>query len=124
MGRLLGFSLTAGQAGEKAEALPLLDRPGPRPAAVIADKGYDSAAIRAGLAERGVTAVIPCLRIGRRNIPHDRSLYRSRNIVERLVGRLKQARRLATRYDKTVASFAGCIALVAIRMTINFVNRA
>jgi transposase len=120
----LGFVLSAGQQSEKGQALLLLDQSGPRPATVIADKAYDTDAIRAGLAERHITAVIPCVRIGSRDIPHDRSLYRTRNVIERLIGRLKQARRLATRYDKTAVSFAGCIALVAIRLLINFVNRA
>ena len=75
---------------------------------VIADTSYDSDANRAHCAEKGIAVVIPN-RPNRPNrlepVPLDEAYYRDRNKVERLFGRMKQCRRLATRYEKTVVSF-------------------
>ncbi len=86
-------------------------RPRRKPDAVIADKAYPSRAIRRDLRRRGIRAVIPeradqkanRLRRGRnggRPPAFDRELYRSRNVVERCFGRLKQFRAIATRFDR------------------------
>ena len=49
-------------------------------------------------------------------IPHDKALYRQRNRIERMIGKLKQSRRVATRYDKTMSSFLGFITLATIKL--------
>jgi len=72
---------------------------------LIADKGYDSNAIRALVERRGATAVIPSTASRRAPIPYDRDAYRARNLVERLWCRLKDWRRIATRYDKLARNF-------------------
>ena len=80
---------------------------------VAADKAYDSDAIRTMLADRGVEAVIPSLGCRKEPIPHDAAKYRKRNRVERLFGRLKQFRAVATRYDKLACTFLALIHLTA-----------
>jgi transposase len=81
--------------------------------AVAADKGYDSDAIRADLEERGIEPVIPPLACRKEAIPYDKKAYRQRNKVERLFSKLKQFRRVATRYDKLDLSFLAFVHLTA-----------
>ena len=85
--------------------------------AVLADRGYDARHIRDLLAERGAEAVIPSTRSRRIPIPHDTHAYRQRNLAERLWCRLKDWRRLATRYDKLSANFLST-ALIAATITL------
>ena len=75
-------------------------RPKVRPKRVVGDKGYSSRKIRAYLRRRGIRYTIPRKQNERRTGPFDRTIYRLRNRVERLINRLKQFRRLATRYEK------------------------
>jgi transposase len=101
-----------------------MDADGPDPKVVIADRGYDSDAIRDDARARGAETVIP----GRKNrttkIIIDECIYALRNRIERCINRLKNARRLATRYDKTAESYLGFIHLVSCRMWVkHFVNR-
>ncbi len=84
---------------------PLMDQPGPSPKVMLADKGYDSDAIRQDLKDRGVEPIIPFKRNRKVQEPIDGFLYALRNMVERCFNKLKQSRRLATRYDKTASSF-------------------
>ena len=92
---------------------------------LIADRGYDSNAIRAAIQEQGAEVVIPATRSRKAPIPYDREAYRARNLVERLWCRLKDWRRIATRYDKTAISFLGFLHLAAARIWLpTFVNRA
>ena len=69
----------------------------------MGDKGYSSRRIRASLRRRGIRITIPRKRNERRTGPFNRAIYRERNRVERLINRLKQWRRLATRYEKRAA---------------------
>jgi transposase len=85
------------------QALPLLA--GLAPAVVIADRGYDSDPLVAALAADGSCAVIPPRRKRRHPRPFDAARYDQRHPVERLFSRLKQFRRVATRYDKRDAHF-------------------
>lgn len=83
--------------------------------ALIADKGYDTNAIRALVARRGAQAVIPSTASRSAPIPYDRDAYRARNLVERLWCRLKDWRRIATRYDKLARNFlSGALIAAAI----------
>jgi transposase len=107
--------LTPGQRGDAPVFGALL---GAVPAGVevghaVADKAYDSDAIRRSLAGRGIEAVIPSNASRKEPIPHDAELYRQRNRVERLVGKLKQFRRIATRYEKLAVTYLALLHLVA-----------
>ena len=81
--------------------------------AVLADKGYDSNAIRAAIAAADMTAVIPSNRARKTIIPHDATLYRQRNRIERCFNKLKHFRRIATRYDRRAVHFAAFLCLAA-----------
>jgi len=94
----------------------LLDMPVKPPKAMLADKGYDSDAVRETLLLRGILPIIPPKANRREPVSCDYRRYRDRNQVERLFNRLKQFRRIATRYDKTAMSFLGFLALAAVRV--------
>ena len=81
---------------------------------LIADRGYDSNPFRAALAERGITACIPSKKNRKLPIPYDAALYRRRHHIENMFGRLKDWRRIATRYDRCATTFFGAITLAAI----------
>ena len=92
--------------------------------ALLADKGYDSDAIRQELAKAEVESVIPAKSNRRNPAPHDRKKYRWRNLIERLFNNLKNWRRIATRYDKTKQSYLGFVTLASIKLWIPFVHEA
>ena len=77
------------------------------------DKGYDADRIRERLACDGIQAVIPPISTRCKKLPYDKELYRGRNRVERFFNKLKQFRRLATRYDKLARTFLAAVCLVA-----------
>jgi len=81
---------------------------------LIADKAYDTNALRAVLAGKGIVAVIPSIRRRKPLIPYDVIAYRDRNLIERMFGRLKDFRRIATRYDKLARNFLAATLLAAI----------
>ena len=81
--------------------------------AAIMDRSYDADRIRERLACDGITAVIPPLPTRCGKLPFDKQLYRERNRIERFFNKLKQFRRLATRYDKLAKTFMAAIHLVA-----------
>ena len=83
----------------------LLDHGEPAPT-VIADKGYDAERMRSGLAEGGSRAVIPYRVTAKAPRPLNRRLYALRNLIERAFNRLKDYRRIATRFDKLARNFA------------------
>ncbi len=106
------FILTGGQAADCKQALALLE--GLKAEAVLADKGYDADYIVEAIAGMNALAVIPpkSNRIVQRE--YDKDLYKERNHVERMFNKLKHFRRVATRYDKTAASFMAFLNLAAI----------
>ncbi len=116
--------LTPGQRHEQP-VLPLLmergavkrrgrGRPRIRPERLVADKGYSSPAVRRYLTGRRVGAVIPTKADEAPNPAFDRAAYRERNAVERLINRLKQWRRIATRYEKRAANYLAMVTVAAI----------
>jgi len=116
--------LTGGERHEQMVLADLLDqgavrrprggRPRVRPARVAGDKGYSSPTARGQLRRRGISAVIPTKKDQRRRPRFDRAAYRERNAVERLIGRLKEYRAVATRYEKLAASYHAVLTFVAI----------
>lgn len=76
---------------------------------VVGDRAYDSDAFIAHVERAGMQAVIPARSNRKTTRELDRRVYGQRNVIERLFGRLKQFRRVATRYDKTLASFLGFV---------------
>jgi len=80
---------------------------------LVADRGYDTNRVRALIAARGAQPVIPSTLSRRRPIPYDKAVYRSRNRIERMWGRLKDWRRIATRYDKLAANYLSGALLAA-----------
>ncbi|WP_274424441.1 IS5 family transposase [Chelativorans sp. YIM 93263] len=121
-GLAIGFCLTPGQASDMAAYQELMQEEAPDPAAMLADKGYDSDAIRNDLERRGADPVIPAKSNRRVQRPVDKTKYALRNRIERFFNRLKQSRRIATRYDKLASSFLGFVQLATIRQWIRFVH--
>jgi transposase len=111
LGRPLRIMVSAGQTGDITAAPALLE--GQTAEAVLADKAYDSNALRAVIAGMGAIAVIPSNRTRKVIIPHDPSIYKLRNRIERCFSRLKHFRRFATRYDRRAIHFTGFSYLAA-----------
>ena len=111
LGRPLRFIITAGQVGDITQAPALLD--GQTAEAVLADKAYDSNALRAIIATMGAEAVIPSNRTRKVIIEHNEAIYINRNRIERCFGRMKHFRRFATRYERRTIHFQGFVHLAA-----------
>lgn len=90
---------------------------GLKPKYVVADKGYDSNALRQQIRRQKAKPVIPARKNTRRR-RYDKTKYKIRNVVERFFNRVKHYRRVATRYDKTDTSYVGFVCLSAIVSTI------
>ena len=128
-GRPLHFELTPGQAhettafdavltGADASLFDAQGDPVAWPVALAGDKGYRADWIDEYLLALGITPVIPskCNEDrGARPVAFDKDAYRDRNIVERLIGWLKECRRVFSRYEKTAKNFAGMIRLAFIQ---------
>jgi transposase len=112
-GRLVDFVLVPGQAHELAPSLLLLKRLPKAPAWVLADMACDAKAFRSAAKEMGAIPVVPSRKNARHPEPCPAFIYRHRNLIERCWARLKEWRAIATRYDKTAASYAGGIAIAA-----------
>jgi transposase len=119
LGRPLAFVLTGGQAHDAPILPELLGRPW-APVAVVADKAYDSGAVRQAIRDDGAIPVIPARRTANNPEPHDERLYRLRNIVERFFCRCKDMRRIATRFDKLACNFLAALQLFATRLWLNY----
>ena len=113
----IALHLSEGQASDCREAEPLLGAV-PSGSTFLADKAYDSDAIRARIERHGGFANIPAKRNRRKGFAFSPFLYRYRNLVERFFGKLKHARGLATRYDKRADNFLAAIKLFCARLWI------
>jgi transposase len=82
----------------------------------VADRGYSNGFVRGELRRRGIGSVIPQPSGQHPRFLLDRAAYRERNLVERLVGRLKQCRRVATRYEKRAANYLAMLHIAAISL--------
>ncbi|MFT8247351.1 IS5 family transposase [Roseomonas sp. BN140053] len=120
----VGLTLTPGEAHDSTAYARLMEERDSDPGILLADRGYDSDAIRQDARARGGRPEIPTRR--NRRIQHSvqRPLYALHNRIERCINRLKNHRRVATRYDHTATSFLGFVQLAAIRLWISFVHAA
>ena len=133
-GHPLHFHLTAGQAHESTVLKDVLHgadavvqdgegRPIAWPAALGGDKGYRADWIDEFLLELGICPVIPSKANEDRDarpIEFDKEKYRDRNIVERLIGWLKESRRIYSRFEKTAKNFGGFIKMAFIRQYLRY----
>ena len=122
-GQIITFLLTPGQQHEIRVAEQLMEqgairkgigRPRIRPKCIVGDKGYTSAKFRKYLRKRGIRSTI-ARRSNEKWCGHfNKELYRHRNKVERLIGRIKEFRRIATRYEKRALNYAAMLTIAAI----------
>ena len=112
LGHPVELILTAAQESDIAQAEALLADH--EPEAVVADKGYDKKALVEEIERRGAEAVIPTQKGRKEQRAIDRHLYRERNLVERFWSKVKQYRRVATRYEKKAANFLAFVKVAAM----------
>ena len=111
-GRPLIMLLTEGQVSDYKGAALMFDAL-PKAGVMLGDRGYDADWFRNALIQQGVTPCIPS-RINRKvPIPHDPILYRQRHKIENMFGRLKDWRRVHTRYDRCAHTFMSAITIAA-----------
>jgi transposase len=129
---LITFLLTPGQESDIQQAEELMEigairrRSGQvrlRPQRLVADKGYTSTAFRNYLHRYHIRCTIARRSNERRRGSFNQQDYRKRNIVERLINRLKQFRRIATRYEKRAANFSAMITIASIFLFSDFAYR-
>lgn len=113
-GMPLRIIVTAGQAADIKHAEALIGEDICED--LLADRGYDSDAFRDALMGKGIRPVIPGKKNRLEPIEYDRHTYKERNGIERFFGRLKEYRRIATRYDKTTVMFKAGIVIACIFM--------
>ena len=80
---------------------------------LVADKGYDSQALREWLEQRGTQPVIPPRKNRKIQYDYDRAVYKQRDVVERMFCRFKDWNRIATRFDRNIKNFMSAIAIAA-----------
>ena len=114
-GRPLCLLISPGQVHDVSCAEALLDRL-EQCTVVIADKGYDAERVRAHIRARGAIPNIPNRSNRISKFRWKKALYRQRNHVERFFNKLKQFRRVATRYDKLGAAFLAFVKLASVRI--------
>lgn len=107
-GRPLSFFMTAGQISDYTGATALLDSL-PKAEWLLADRGYDADWFRDALEEKGIKPCVPGRKSRARSIRYDRRKYKRRNRIEIMFGRLKDWRRVATRYDRCPNVFFSAI---------------
>lgn len=112
MGNPVEFILTGGQEADINQGAALAK--GHDADAVIADKGYDGDEFVATIEASGAAAVIPPRKNRIFQREYDEHLYKERNLAERFINRIKQYRRVATRYEKTARNFLGFVHVAAI----------
>lgn len=114
LGNPVHVHLSGGQAADCQHFEQIADALSADVKAVVGDKGYDTNAVLARIAQAGAEAVVPAksTRCEERQI--DENLYRDRNKVERFFLKIKQNRAVATRYDKTAASYLAVVELACI----------
>lgn len=123
-GKPVALLITTGQRHEQTVFKTLMEtgvvrrrgqgKPRIRPDRVVGDRGYSSRKLRRYLRNRGIGAVIARQKAERERGRLDKAAYRKRNVVERLLNRMKQFRRIATRYEKRAVNYLGMLTIAAI----------
>ena len=116
--------MTGGEVHEVKGYNALIELHDVAPDRLLGDNGYDSDAIRDDLTKRGIAPVIPPRSNRKTPIEYDHEAYQRRNLIERCVNRLKQFRRIATRYEKTARAYLSMLCIAAARLWIKTVNTA
>jgi transposase len=111
-GRPISFFMSAGETSDFTGAAALLNSLPPAQW-LLADRGYDADWFREGLKNRGIKACIPGRKSRTKPVKYDKRRYKRRNRIEIMFGRLKDWRRVATRYDRCPKVFLSAIALAA-----------
>ena len=106
------FILTGGEASECTQALTLLA--GLKAKAILADKGYDADYVVKASEFMGAEVVIPSKSNRKNPRNFDKVLYRERNLIERMFNKIKNFRRVSTRYDKTAAAYLSFVVVAGI----------
>lgn len=109
LGLPVAFEVTGGNEHDSRSALPLIATVGP--SCLLGDKAYDADAIRDDLKARGAVAVIPPRANRKSPVEFDKEHYMARSAVECTINLLKQARRFATRYEKTLRNYVAVVAI-------------
>ena len=109
LGTPLCFAITEGQRHDCLSAVALLQKAQSK--CLLGDKAYDSDSIRAAVVDQGGVAVIPPTRSRSRKVAYDKEIYKARSDIECSFSLLKQARRFATRYEKTLRNYTAVVAL-------------
>jgi transposase len=104
--------LSEGQMSDDKGAALMIDALPPAKD-MLADRGYDADWFRDALTARGITPCIPSRSNRKVQIPHDKAIYRQRHRIENMFGRLKDWRRIHTRYDRCAHAFFSAIAIAA-----------
>jgi transposase len=112
LGNPTGFFLTPGQRSDYIKALDLIQ--GKRMQALLADKGYDANYIADSAINMRASVVIPPRSIRKNPRDYDKELYKERNLIERMFNKLKNFRRVSTRYDKLAIAFLSFVHVAAI----------
>ena len=129
---MITFLLTPGQESDINQAEALMETGAIRtssghlrlrPKRLVADKGYTSSPFRSYLHRKHIRCTVARRSNERRRGSFNKTHYRKRNIVERLINRLKQFRRIATRYEKRAANFSAMITIASIFLFSNFAYR-
>ena len=116
LGRLLKLVVLPGQSNDHKYASELAGQSIAYQAqTVMGDKGYDSDALREQIEGAGLESIIPYRKCRSIRPEIGRARYKERNVVERFIGKLKENRRVATRYDKKATHFAGFLILAAMK---------
>jgi transposase len=109
LGLPLAFEISEGQRHDSRPAKELVTRTLSK--CLLADKAYDSDAFRAALKQQDCVPVIPSNGSRAEKLPYDKDLYEARSEIECTFSLLKQARRFATRYEKTLRNYAAVVAI-------------
>ena len=116
-GRPIRFFMTAGQVSDYIGAMALLSSL-PKADWLLADRGYDADWFRDALKDKGIKVCIPGRKNRKQPIKHDKRRYKRRNRIEIMFGRLKDWRRVATRYDRCPIAFLSAIAVSYTHLTL------
>jgi transposase len=114
-GRPICMYLSAGQTSDYIGAAALLSSL-PKAGALLADRGYDANWFRNALIERDILPCIPSRQNRKVAVPHNTTLYKTHHKIENMFARLKDWRRIATRYDRSADIFMSACALAAVVM--------